>query len=55
MPNIPKGADLVNMIAGHYEAILGFYGTDLGCAWPANIWGGTWIRQKQTAKYGAQS
>jgi nifR3 family TIM-barrel protein len=30
MPNIPKGADLVDMIAGHYEAILGFYGTELG-------------------------
>ena len=30
MPNIPKGADLVEMIAGHYEAILGFYGTELG-------------------------
>ena len=30
MPNIPKGTDLVDMIAGHYEAILGFYGTELG-------------------------
>jgi len=30
MPNIPQGADLVDMIAGHYEAILGFYGTELG-------------------------
>jgi nifR3 family TIM-barrel protein len=30
IPNIPKGAELVEMIAGHYEAILGFYGTDLG-------------------------
>lgn len=30
MPSIPKGADLVDMIAGHYDAILGFYGTTLG-------------------------
>ena len=30
MPNIPQGADLVDMIAGHYEAILGFYGIELG-------------------------
>jgi tRNA-dihydrouridine synthase B len=30
MPNIPKGADLVDMITGHYEEILGFYGTELG-------------------------
>jgi len=30
MPNIPQGVDLVDMIAGHYEAILGFYGTELG-------------------------
>ena len=30
MPKIPKGAELVDMIAGHYDAILGFYGTDLG-------------------------
>jgi nifR3 family TIM-barrel protein len=30
MPLIPKGADLVDMIAGHYDAILGFYGTTLG-------------------------
>ena len=30
MPNIPKGVDLVEMIAGHYEAMMGFYGTELG-------------------------
>ena len=30
MPNIPTGAELVEMIAEHYEAILGFYGTELG-------------------------
>ena len=30
MPKIPKGAELVDMIAGHYDAILGFYGPDLG-------------------------
>jgi len=30
MPIIPTGTDLVDMIAGHYEAILGFYGTELG-------------------------
>lgn len=30
MPDIPTGADFVAMVAGHYEAILAFYGTDLG-------------------------
>ena len=30
MPNIPEGTSLVDMIADHYEAILGFYGTQLG-------------------------
>ena len=30
MPNIPKGVDLVEMIAGHYDAMMGFYGTELG-------------------------
>ncbi|WP_113911271.1 tRNA dihydrouridine synthase DusB [Roseovarius dicentrarchi] len=29
-PDIPRGAALADMIAGHYEAMLGFYGTDLG-------------------------
>jgi len=29
-PNIPQGAALADMVAGHYEAMLGFYGTDLG-------------------------
>lgn len=29
-PDIPKGHALVNMVAGHYEAMLDFYGVDLG-------------------------
>lgn len=29
-PDIPKGHALVNMVAGHYEAMLDFYGADLG-------------------------
>jgi len=29
-PDIPTGADFVAMVAGHYDAILGFYGTGLG-------------------------
>ena len=29
-PVIPKGAALCDLIAGHYEAILAFYGRDLG-------------------------
>jgi nifR3 family TIM-barrel protein len=29
-PRIPKGADFVAMVAGHYEAMLSFYGTALG-------------------------
>ena len=29
-PDVPQGAALADMIAGHYEAMLGFYGTDLG-------------------------
>lgn len=29
-PEIPKGADLVAMISDHYEAMLSFYGVDLG-------------------------
>ena len=29
-PQIPQGADLVQMIATHYDAMLGFYGIDLG-------------------------
>jgi tRNA-dihydrouridine synthase len=29
-PDIPTGADFVSMVAGHYEAILSFYGTGLG-------------------------
>ncbi|MEP2507194.1 MAG: tRNA dihydrouridine synthase DusB [Paracoccaceae bacterium] len=29
-PDIPDGPDLVEMVASHYEAMLGFYGTDLG-------------------------
>ena len=29
-PHIPQGADLAQMIARHYDAMLGFYGIDLG-------------------------
>ncbi|MGR3713658.1 MAG: tRNA dihydrouridine synthase DusB [Shimia sp.] len=29
-PEVPKGADLVDLVQGHYEAMLSFYGTDLG-------------------------
>ncbi|WGW03121.1 tRNA dihydrouridine synthase DusB [Tropicibacter oceani] len=29
-PVIPQGADFVDMVAGHYEAMLDFYGPDLG-------------------------
>ncbi|WP_416884618.1 tRNA dihydrouridine synthase DusB [Marivita sp.] len=29
-PDIPKGHALVDMVAGHYEAMLDFYGVDLG-------------------------
>ncbi len=29
-PKIPQGADLADMISGHYEAMLSFYGADLG-------------------------
>jgi tRNA-dihydrouridine synthase B len=29
-PVIPQGAALGDMVVGHYEAILGFYGTELG-------------------------
>jgi tRNA-dihydrouridine synthase B len=29
-PRIPRGAALADMVAGHYEAMLSFYGTDLG-------------------------
>jgi nifR3 family TIM-barrel protein len=29
-PAIPSGADLAAMVIGHYQAMLGFYGTDLG-------------------------
>lgn len=29
-PVVPVGAGLVAMVGGHYEAMLGFYGTDLG-------------------------
>jgi tRNA-dihydrouridine synthase len=29
-PDIPKGHKLVDMIAAHYEAMLDFYGADLG-------------------------
>ncbi len=29
-PKVPQGRALVDMVAGHYEAMLGFYGTTLG-------------------------
>jgi tRNA-dihydrouridine synthase len=29
-PTVPEGAALADMVAGHYEAMLGFYGRDLG-------------------------
>ncbi|TDE38365.1 tRNA dihydrouridine synthase DusB [Antarcticimicrobium sediminis] len=29
-PRVPQGAALADMVAGHYEAMLGFYGRDLG-------------------------
>ena len=29
-PVIPTGADLIQMVRAHYEAMLGFYGVDLG-------------------------
>ncbi len=29
-PVVPQGAALADMVAGHYEAMLGFYGRDLG-------------------------
>nr|WP_263618741.1 tRNA dihydrouridine synthase DusB [Seohaeicola saemankumensis] len=29
-PEIPQGRALVDMVCGHYEAMLGFYGADLG-------------------------
>lgn len=29
-PEVPEGAALVDLVAGHYEAMLSFYGADLG-------------------------
>ncbi|WP_170402741.1 tRNA dihydrouridine synthase DusB [Ruegeria arenilitoris] len=29
-PEVPEGDDLADMVRAHYEAMLGFYGTDLG-------------------------
>lgn len=29
-PDIPKGADLVEMVRGHYDAMISFYGSKLG-------------------------
>ena len=29
-PRVPQGADLATLVAGHYEAMLAFYGVDLG-------------------------
>jgi len=31
MPEVPQGAALVDMVCGHYEAMLSFYGPTLGC------------------------
>lgn len=30
MPHVPTGRALVDMVAGHYDAMLSFYGSDLG-------------------------
>jgi tRNA-dihydrouridine synthase len=29
-PKVPEGRALIDMVAGHYDAMLGFYGRDLG-------------------------
>lgn len=29
-PNVPSGADLIDMVSGHYEAMMSFYGVELG-------------------------
>ncbi|MEL6684984.1 MAG: tRNA-dihydrouridine synthase, partial [Pseudomonadota bacterium] len=29
-PKIPQGADFIQMVCTHYEAMLSFYGADLG-------------------------
>jgi len=29
-PQVPRGAALADLVAGHYEAMQGFYGADLG-------------------------
>lgn len=29
-PEVPTGADLVDMVRGHYQSMLGFYGAELG-------------------------
>ncbi|WP_425435028.1 tRNA dihydrouridine synthase DusB [Marivita hallyeonensis] len=29
-PHVPSGPELVDMVSGHYDAMLGFYGKDLG-------------------------
>ena len=29
-PDVPQGRDLADLVAGHYEAMLAFYGADLG-------------------------
>jgi nifR3 family TIM-barrel protein len=29
-PKVPQGTELADLVAGHYEAVLGFYGCDLG-------------------------
>ncbi|WP_438957334.1 tRNA dihydrouridine synthase DusB [Cognatiyoonia sp.] len=29
-PNVPSGADFIDMVSGHYEAMMSFYGVELG-------------------------
>jgi nifR3 family TIM-barrel protein len=29
-PSVPEGSELVDLVSGHYEAMLDFYGSDLG-------------------------
>lgn len=29
-PTVPTGADLIDMVQGHYQAMLGFYGAEMG-------------------------
>jgi tRNA-dihydrouridine synthase B len=36
----PEGAALADLVAGHYEAMLSFYGATLACGSRASIWAG---------------